>query len=154
MSDQLKAAVTVSEMARMLSLSRARFYQLMQQGVFPPPVYLLATRRPIYVEELQEVCLEVRRRNCGINGRPVLFYSKGMPSGRPSKPIRKATKSKSKDQYPEIRAAVQALGLTTATGDDVAQAVQHLYPNGVEGVSQPEAIRTVFLRLRCQESCR
>ncbi len=151
MSDQLKAAVTVSEMARMLSLSRARFYQLMQQGVFPPPVYLLATRRPIYVQELQKVCLEVRRRNCGVNGKPVLFYAKGTPVSRPGKPTGKATKT---DQYPEIRAAVQALGLTSVSADDVAQAVKHLYPNGVEGVNQPEVIRAVFLRLRCQESCR
>lgn len=154
MNDQLKAAVTVSEMARMCSLSRARFYQLMQEGVFPPPVYLLATRRPVYVEELQEVCLEVRRRNCGVNGRPVLFYARGTPINRPSKPSRKATKATKRDDYPEIRAAVQALGLTSASADDVAQAVKHLYPNGVDGVSQPEVIRAVFLHLRCQESCR
>ena len=43
--------------------------------MFPPPVYSVSNRRPIYVEELQEVCLEVRRRNCGINGRPVLYYA-------------------------------------------------------------------------------
>lgn len=154
MNDHLKTAVTVTEMARMCCLSRARFYQLMQQGVFPPPVYLLTTRRPIYVEELQEVCLEVRRRNCGVNGRPVLFYARGAPINRPSKPTRKATKATKRDDYPEVHAAVHALGLTSATADDVAQAVRHLYPNGVEGVSQPEVIRAVFLRLRCQESCR
>jgi len=60
---QTKAAVTVAEMARMLGLSRARFYQLQSAGVFPSPVYLVSNRRPIYVEEMQEVCIEVRRRN-------------------------------------------------------------------------------------------
>ena len=72
-----KAAVTVSEMARMVGLSRARFYQLVEAGVFPTPVYCVSTRRPMYVEELQEVCLTVRRRNCGVNGKPVLFYARG-----------------------------------------------------------------------------
>jgi hypothetical protein len=54
-----KAVVTVSEMARMVGLSRARFYQLVEAGVFPPPVYCVSTRRPMYVEELQTICLTV-----------------------------------------------------------------------------------------------
>ena len=66
MNEPLKAAVTVTEMARMVGLSRARFYQLVNEGVFPPPVYSVRTRRPIYVEDLQKVCLEVRHRNCGV----------------------------------------------------------------------------------------
>ena len=75
MIEMWKAAVTVTEMARMVGLSRARFYQLVNEGVFPPPVYCVRTRRPIYVEDLQKVCLEVRQRHCGVNGRLVLFYS-------------------------------------------------------------------------------
>src|SRR5687767_9090134 len=84
---QTKTVVTVSEMARMCGLSRSRFYQLVEAGVFPQAVYSVATRRPIYVEEAQKVCLEVRRRNCGINGQPVLFYSRGhllSPQTRPA----------------------------------------------------------------------
>ncbi len=41
--------------------------------MFPPPVYDIATRRPHYIEELQQVCLSVKEKNCGINGRVVLF---------------------------------------------------------------------------------
>ena len=65
---ETKAAVTVAEMGRMCGLSRARFYQLIG-ATFPMPVYDVATRRPFYDEEAQKVCLEVRRRNCGIDGR-------------------------------------------------------------------------------------
>ncbi len=36
MNEVHKSAVSVSEMARMVGLSRARFYQLMTEGVFPP----------------------------------------------------------------------------------------------------------------------
>src|SRR6478736_5302516 len=70
---QTRAAVTVAEMARMVGLSRARFYQLIGTA-FPHPLYDVATRRPVYTEEFQLTCLEVRRRNCGIDGKAILFY--------------------------------------------------------------------------------
>jgi hypothetical protein len=139
----MKAAVTVTEMAKMVGLSRARFYELVNEGVFPPPVYSVHTRRPIYVEDLQELCLEVRRRNCGVNGRPVLFYS--ARSTAPVKPRKIVTPTK--EQYPDVAAAVRALGLTT-TSDEVTKAVKSLYPNGLVGVGQPEVSRAVFLHLQ------
>src|SRR4051794_40754034 len=74
MSDETKAVVTVSEMARMVGLSRARFYQLQKAGVFPEPVYQAG--RPVYTEEQQNICLEVRRKNRGVTGEPVLFYAR------------------------------------------------------------------------------
>lgn len=136
-----KAAVTVTEMARMVGLSRARFYQLVNEGVFPPPVYCVRTRRPIYVEDLQKVCLEVRQRHCGVNGRLVLFYS--ARATVPARPRKAVTPTR----YPDVLAAVRALGLA-ATGDEVAQAVKSLYPNGLGGVGQPEVIRAVFLHFQ------
>ncbi len=51
---QTKAAVTVAEMARMVGLSRARFYQLQDAGIFPLPLYDVSTRRPFYDEEAQK----------------------------------------------------------------------------------------------------
>jgi hypothetical protein len=51
MSEGAKAVVSVSEMARMVGLSRARFYQLQQAGVFPLPVYDVASRRPVYPQD-------------------------------------------------------------------------------------------------------
>src|SRR4249920_3688342 len=79
MNIESKAAVNVAEMARMVGLSRARFYQLIGSA-FPCPVYCVSTRRPFYGEEAQKVCLEVRRRNCGIDGKPILFYSRRLPT--------------------------------------------------------------------------
>ncbi len=72
---QTKAAVSIAEMARMVGLSRARFNQLMGM-TFPWPRFSLSNRRPFYDELLQNLCPEVRRRNCGIDGKPVLFYAK------------------------------------------------------------------------------
>ena len=93
MNAEIKAAVTVSEMSRMCGLSRARFYQLIGSA-FPHPVYDVATRRPYYDEEAQKVCLEVRRRNCGINGVPILFYAKRLPVALPKRPSRPAPETK------------------------------------------------------------
>jgi len=148
MNEALKAVVTVTEMARLCSLSRARFYQLVNEGVFPPPVYCVRTRRPIYVEDLQKVCLDVRHRNYGVNGQPVLFYSVRQSTPILAKPPRKPVTPKPKEQHPEVLAAVRALGLTATTSDDVAQVVRHLYPNGLVGVGQPDVIRAVFLQLQ------
>ena len=71
MSDETKAVVSVSDMTRMVGLSRARFYQLVREGVFPEPIY--DEGRPVYTEELQARCLEVRRKNRGVNGEAVLY---------------------------------------------------------------------------------
>src|SRR5271170_126029 len=94
---ETKAGVTVAEMARMCGLSRSRFYQLIGSA-FPQPERQPETSRPIYTEELQKVCLEVRRRNCGIDGKPVLFYARrfGITTARP-RPPKPKLEPKSKD---------------------------------------------------------
>src|ERR1700722_6365442 len=108
--------VSVSEMARRCGLSRARFYQLQKAGIFPSPVYMVSTRRPIYDQLLQDVCLEVRRTNCGVNGKPILFYARRQHSApvrtKPTKAIAKRLKS---NQRKELIGALHALGLVNVT---------------------------------------
>src|SRR4051794_17856630 len=126
MSDEMKAIVTVSEMARMVRLSRARFYQLVRAGVFPAPEYQKG--RPVYTEEQQQVCLEVRRRNRGVNNEPVLFYPRRSPAA-PAKPKQRATEPAPKNK--DIQAlldGLNALGLTTATAAQVEAVTKELYP--------------------------
>src|SRR4051812_10838006 len=106
-----KTAVTVAEMARMLGLSRSRFYQLIGT-TFPEPERQSETGRPIYTEELQQICLNVRGRNCGIDGKPVLFYAR-RPVAAPSLPKKLKLESKSKD-VASLLVGLNALGLTTA----------------------------------------
>jgi len=147
MNIETKAAVTVAEMSRMIGLSRSRFYQLIGT-TFPEPSRD-AAGRPFYNEEQQSVCLEVRRRNCGINGKPILFYA-------PRSVIASSTKRSSKPHAPskhaDIIEAVRGLGLTTITAAQVDQAIKILFPNGVERVAQGEIIRSVFLSLKRQDS--
>jgi hypothetical protein len=143
--DSAKAVVSISEMARMVGLSRARFYQLIGTAV-PWPIYDVATRRPFYDEELQRVCLEVRRRNVGIDGKAILFYSRrtgGAPLPKPKK-----AKPPKDDRHDELLDELKSLGLTTVTVAQVAEAVKELYPHGVDGTNHGEVLRTVFLHLR------
>jgi predicted DNA-binding transcriptional regulator AlpA len=150
---ETKAVVTVSEMARIVHLSRARFYQLIEAGVFPTPVYFVSNRRPFFDEEMQKVCLEVRRRNCGINGQPVLFYASNghqtQIARTRTKPASKTPKTKAK--HTDIVESLSALGMA-ASDQDVSSALQTLYPNGTNNDDRGNVLRSIFLHLKRQDS--
>lgn len=148
---ETKAAVTVAEMARMVGLSRSRFYQLIGTA-FPEPERQPGTGRPIYTEELQKVCLEVRKRNSGIDGKPILFYARRLSSAsaRP-KPAKPKLEPKGKE-VSALLDRLNALGLTTATGAQVEQVTHQLFPQGTDGQDQGEVLRAVFLHLKRQNS--
>lgn len=143
---QTKAAVSVAEMARMVGLSRARFYQLVGT-TFPWPQYDLATRRPFYNEELQSVCLEVRRRNCGIDGKPLLFYSRRPTTALPLPKPKKAA-AVGDDRHADLLDGLKGLGLAGVTAAEVATAVKEIYPTGIPADANGEVLRAVFLHLR------
>jgi hypothetical protein len=147
-----KAVVSVSEMARMVGLSRARFYQLVRAGSFPQPDRESATGRPCYYEEGQRRCLEVRRRHMGIDGKAILFYARRhVPVAKRPKP----PKPKLEAQRGDVMALVDglnALGLTTATAAQVERVVEELYPQGTESLDRGEVLRAVFLEIRRRNS--
>lgn len=154
MNDVQKAAVSVSEMARIVGLSRARFYQLLGEGVFPPPIYDLSTRRPFYDEEAQRTCLEVRGRNVGINGKVVIFYASRHPlTNQPKRPLKPKVKPKSNNQFADLIDSLACLGMT-ATNQQVEAAVAECFPAGIQKLDSGEVIRAVFLHLKRQESGR
>jgi len=148
MIDETKAVVTVAEMARMVGLSRQRFYQLMGT-TFPHPLYRATTRRPFYPEELQKVCLEVRRRNCGIDGKPVMFYASGHQP-RNQKPVAKRKPPAKKRQHAGLIEGLTSLGLSVSQ-TQVAEAVKLVFPNGIDGKDDGEVLKAVFLHLKRQD---
>ncbi len=143
-----KAIVSVAEMARMCGLSRARFYQLTKEGVFPTPVYRIDNRRPLYTEEMQEVCLEVRRRNCGINGKPVMFYSRRV--GTPVTKSRKRSPVK-QNKHVQLIDGLQSLGLEKVKGSEVDAALTECFPDGHDGIDEGTVLRAIFLHLKRQD---
>lgn len=154
MSDEFvsKLAISVTEMAKAVGLSRARFYQLIRRGIFPTPDQEPVTGRPYYSEEKQRTCLEVRRRNCGIDGRPILFYARrrdcGYNKAKPQKPKVEAQRGDVKT----LLDGLNALGLTTATAAQVEQVTKQLYRNGTAGIDQGEVLKAVFLEIRRRKS--
>lgn len=147
MKDELRAFVTVAEMARMVGLSRARFYQLQKAGVFPPPKMDHSKQRPFYDEELQRSCLEVRRRNCGVNGQVVLFYARRTEIAPTRPKVRKGKVAPKKESQGELVDSLKALGLTT-TSAEVELAVRELFGARTSDKNEGEVIRAIFLHLK------
>jgi hypothetical protein len=147
MNEQFKHAVTIAEMARMVGLSRSRFYQLIGKAM--PEPNRDEAGRPYYTEEQQRTIIEVRRRNCGIDGKPILFYAprNSIPSSSPRRPSKKQVN----DQHVEIVDGVRALGLPVNVAQ-VDAVIKELFPAGVGGVDQGEIIRQVFLSLKRRDS--
>lgn len=147
MSETPKVAVTVAEMARMCGLGRSRFYQLIGT-TFPFPVYDVSTRRPFYDQELQQICLEVRRRNCGIDGKPILFYAK--PINRKPSAKKATSKVVPVQGHAELIEGLRALGMN-ANAAQVNEAISTLYPSGLNGLDSSSILRSVFIHLKSLE---
>src|SRR5438270_13518929 len=88
----LKAAVSVSQMCEMCSISRSRWYEMVATGIFPKPVQLPSMKRPVYGRTLQDKCLEVRATGIGVNGVPVLFNRKVKKTGQPRQKVQRPAK--------------------------------------------------------------
>ncbi len=145
MNSQTKSIVSVSEMSLMVGLSRQRFHQL-RGTTFPEPDYNSETNRPFYDEEKQAICLSVRQRNCGVDGKPILFYARRNDVGVPRK-AKKPTPKPKLNKHAHIIEGLKALGLS-ATASQVDAAIKSLFPNGTKQVDDAEIVRSVFLYLQ------
>jgi hypothetical protein len=121
---------------------------------FPWPLYSVSTRRPFYDEEMQTSCLEARRRNCGIDGKPIMFYSKRIgttiPAARAKKVGSISTPAKKETAHDDILAGLRSLGLAMVTVPQVTVAVKELFPEGVNDSNRGKVLRAVFLHLKRQ----
>jgi hypothetical protein len=144
-----KTAVSVTEMATMMGLSRARLYQLIRKGKLPTPDIEEGSKRPYFNEDKQRQCLDVRRRNCGIDGKPIMFYSRRRDVGVSRKKVEKAKPAAS--PHADLIDHLGVMGITP-TAAEVDAVVKELVPSGTTGTPQEEVFRAVFLRIRSQNS--
>ena len=136
-----KQVVSITDIAKMCNLSRARFYQLLEQKFFPKPLYDDRSKRPYYDLELQQKCLECRQSGIGVDGSYMLFYS----------PRKNGTVShlKKKQVDPvsnELAETLQEMGLET-TVKQVEQGLIEIYPDRVDQ-EQGVVIRELFRYLK------
>lgn len=141
---RFRAAVSVSVMAKMLSLSRARFYDLVQRGVFLSPVYSLANRRPLYTSDMQAENLAARQTGIGCNDEYVLFYER--------LPVTVATTKSARRPVGEERnglvEGLKSLGMSVVSTAQVEEALAASYPNGAVNVDETVVLRVVYRYLR------
>jgi hypothetical protein len=151
MSDNIvtKSAVSVTDLCRMVGLSRARFYQLVRAGVFPPADQDPVTKRPYYSEDKQRICLEVRRNNCGINSKPILFYSRRRDFGQTKASPRPAKPKATNNQYADLLDLL-AQAKVVVTAAQVEAVVKQDFPQGIEGMDPGVVFVAVHKRLRSQ----
>lgn len=136
-----KSICSVTELAKKLELSRARFYQLQKTGIFPPPVYCIRTKRPFFPIDLQERCLEIRETGIGKNGTPIIFYSKR--DATTAKP-----KNRSEQKFRELSEALKQMGLKISP-IKAREAFLILYPDNWKGLDiNGEIIARVFRYLQ------
>ena len=151
MSDSIvtKSAVSVTDLCRMVGLSRARFYQLVRAGVFPPADQDPVTKRPYYSEERQRICLEVRRKNCGVNSKPILFYSRRRDFGQTKASPKPAKPKVNGNQYADLIDLLSQAKVVVSTAQ-VEAVVKQEFPQGIEGMDPSLVFVAVHKRLRSE----
>ncbi|MGE3406441.1 MAG: helix-turn-helix transcriptional regulator [Pirellulales bacterium] len=144
-----KSAVSVTEMARMVGLSRARFYQLVKKGTFPSADQDTATSRPCYLEEKQRQILDARRRNCGVDGKPILFYSRRRDFGQTKKVVSRPAKASMENQHADLIDLLAQVKITV-TAAQVEAAVKQEFPQGTDGIDSSVVLTALIARFRSQ----
>ena len=134
----MKEIVSMTEISKMLKLSRARFYQLLQSGFFPKPKYDDRSKRPYYDLTLQEKCLECRQSGIGVDGSFMLFYSP-----RKTETVSHLAKKKTDPVIKELAETLETMGLDI-TVNQVQQGLIELYPEGVGDQDQGVVVRELF----------
>lgn len=161
------SAVSVSDMARMVGLSRSRFHQLLKSGVMPPPQTDPETNRPFYNAEGQAVCLRVRQTNHGVNGKRVMFYSRPFGAHLSAKPrplgAQSASSARKKKVEPKQTASkpskldllvegLKSLGLPNVTAAEASAAIHQVFPIDSQRPADEEVLLKVFRHLVRQNS--
>jgi hypothetical protein len=144
--NEYREAMSIAETARLIKMSRSRFHQLIGT-VFPQPKRD-ENGRPYYPRQDQELIVEIRRRNVGMDGKPILFRATG---SRTASTPRKRKAPQVNQDHREVLLAVRELGLTQASTTDVADCFSTLFPDGK--LPEPgDLIRRVFLSLKSRYS--
>ena len=138
---QPKAAITVSEMCSSLTMSRSQFYEHVKRGTFHAPLRL-PNGRPFFNASQVADNLRAKELSVGVNGEYVLFYRRSEKD-----PDAPKARSASNQCHEDLTVGLRTLGLNP-TAKQVNDAVSTCYPNGLEGVDDSVALRTLFRHLK------
>ena len=147
------AYMTVSAHIRQLGMSRGRFYQLVGDGFFLPPIFLRSNKRPAYTADIAQKNMLAKTMGIGINGQPRVFNSRRQDNEQTNVQARSPRRSngrqrRSNDQLGHVVASLRSLGIEAASEDQVAWIIADLFPQGTQNCDESEVIRAVFRHLR------
>ena len=145
-----KSAVSVLEMARMMGLSRSRFYQLMGSGKIPAPVYNPKTRRPFYDQTLQEICLKIQQTGVAYDNTIIMFNITRQKTHKRSEKadVNQKIESSMNNEHNDIVEALQEMGVRT-NAEAVDAAIKEIYPDGQPNdIDDGVLLRELFRHLR------
>lgn len=139
--NQLKAAITVSEMCSILGMSRTQFYEHVKRGTFHQPLRL-SNGRPYFNASQVADNIKAKELGVGVNGEYVLFYTRSeSPKERPTEPLQKLDLN-------ELLSGLQSLALSGLSTKQVSDAVTVCFPKGIDSVDENDILRTVFRHLK------
>ena len=143
------SAISVTQMAQAIGLSRARLYQLIQAEKLPSPVYDIRSRRPHYPSHLQEICLAIKRTGIASDGSPLVFYRRRhKPIVQPqAASVTQKVESPTSDtlKYADLVEALREMGIETDE-NAVQAAITTLAPP--DDIDEGTLLRDLFRHLR------
>ena len=155
-SQYIPEIIGMSQMAKILQLSRSRLYQLIDAGVLLPPAHLLSNKRPIYTRDMAMRNIEVKTNNTGINGQIVMFYTARKPVHSVVKINKKsAVKIQQKEptnKYQSFINDLESLGLEDVSVKSVESALSECFPDTIPDLEEDETLIAVFRYFKCQNS--
>jgi len=153
-NNSIPEVVSINQLCSLMSISRSRYYQLVNEGILLPPIYSTETKRPYYTREMAQRNLDVKKNNVGINGRICIFYhTRTTPTintvvHKPMKP----KSDTSANKYTDLIDGLYSLGLKDVKPSQVETAVKKLFPGGTNNVDEGEVLREVFCLISEQNS--
>lgn len=127
-----QAVYSITKVCKILKLSRAQFYNLQKDGVFPPCLKHEKTNRSYMDENLKNQCLEIKKTGISFDGSKFhLFYEPRKETGKPRK------KHNGTNQYAVVIETLKQMGIKKISQDDINNAIAEIFPDEIpadEGV--------------------
>ena len=141
-----KAVCSISYLCKnIVGLSRAQFYNLQREKIFPPAQTDEKSGRKYFTLEQQKECYNIRTSGIAHSGNFYLFYAP-RSSGQSSSPQKK-TAPKADSKTIELMETLNQMGLEVKA-EQVSEALQSAYPEGYETIEEGLLIRNLFRLLK------
>ena len=128
-----------------VGLSRAQFYNLQRDQIFPPAQTDEKSGRKYFTLEQQKECYNIRTSGITYSKDFYLFYSPR--SSSQSSSAQKKTAPKSDERAIELMDTLNQMGLDVKA-EQVSEVLQSAYPEGYQSIEEGLLIRNLFRLLK------